>query len=224
MASHLPLIEARGLGRRVPAADAWLLRDIDFRLHAGSRIALAGPSGSGKTLLLRALAGLDPAQHGRLLWNGRELHGRGLPRYRSQVVYLHQRPAFVQATVQAELRFPFSLHTHRHRQFDAGQVKAWLEALGRDEMLLERPCADLSGGERQMVALMRAMQLDPQALLLDEPTAALDSDTVDAVERLVSGWFQAKPRSRAYIWVTHDASQSARLCDRVVRLRAGRLE
>jgi len=221
MVEPSPLLEARSLGRRRPSGDGWLLRVEHLRLHAGQRVSLSGPSGSGKTLLLRALAMLDPVDEGELLWRGGRVAGGDVPGFRAEAVYLHQRPALIGETVADALRRPFRLGMHRHRSFDRQRIVAWFERLGRAESMLDQPTGELSGGERQIVALLRAVQLDPVVLLLDEPTAALDPGAVDAVERLVGTWFDESPEERTFVWVSHDASQAGRMTDEQVRVERG---
>jgi putative ABC transport system ATP-binding protein len=211
-----PLVEARGLGRR--RRDGWLLADIDLALRAGDRVALVGPSGSGKTLLLRALALLDPLDAGAVLWRGQPV--ADVPAYRRHVTYLHQRAALFDGTVEDDLREPFQLHAHRDRAFDRARAVALLGRLGRDAGFLGKRSRDLSGGEAQIVALVRAVQLDPDVLLLDEATSALDADTELRAEALIGAW---RTDDRALVWVTHDADQTRRVTDRVIQIREGRV-
>jgi len=218
------LVEARGLARRNPGADGWLLDHVSLRVPRGSRIAISGPSGSGKTLLLRALAMLDAVDEGELLLEGRPILRPQIPDYRRRVIYLHQRPALIETRVEAALRRPFALGVHRGRSFDRGRIVRMLEHLGRHAGFLGKPVGDLSGGESQLVALLRAMQLDPSALLLDEPTAALDPEAKAAVERLVGEWFHEQPEARAVLWVTHDAQQAQRMGSRLLRMHQGRID
>jgi putative ABC transport system ATP-binding protein len=199
------------------------LEDISLTLDPGERLAIRGPSGSGKTLLLRALALLDPLDAGGVVWSGKPLRGDAIPDYRRHVIYLHQRPALFEGTVETSLREPFALRVHRSRAFDRGRVLQLLEDLGRDASFLDQAPRDLSGGEAQLVALLRAIQLEPSVLLLDEPTAALDPRSAQAVERLVDRWLAEAADRRALIWVSHDAAQGARMTHRSLIMNAGRI-
>jgi UDP-glucose/iron transport system ATP-binding protein len=219
-----PAIEAVGIGRRNPKADGWLIRDVSLTLDLGDRLGVLGPSGAGKTVLLRAIALLDPLDSGTIRWQGRMVAGESVPYYRGQVIYLHQRPALLDGSVEDNLRLPFALKAHRERRFEPERVLDVLGRLGRDGAFLKKTSRDLSGGEAQIVGLLRALQLDPAVLLLDEPTASLDSATAQAVEELLDGWLAAEPNGRALVWVSHDRDQAHRMTVRRLSLRAGRLE
>jgi putative ABC transport system ATP-binding protein len=216
-------LQARGLGRRPPYGDDWLLRDVELTVHGGQRLAIVGPSGSGKTLLLRALARLDPVDRGEVLWRGQAVVGNRVPDFRRQVIYLHQRPVLADGTAEDSLRAPFRLNAHRASRFDRDRIVNWLQLLGRDASLLARRQRELSGGEAQIVALLRAIQLQPQVLLLDEPTAALDADATSAVERLIDIWMQQQDAARATVWVSHDVQQAARVSTELLSIERGRL-
>src|SRR5205807_6803377 len=136
----------------------------------------------------RALAWLDRLDEGEIRWRSQPLRGDLIPAYRSRVIYLHQRPALFEGTVEDNLRLPFSLKAHRAGRFDRARAVARLAGLGRDPSFLDKSHRDLSGGEAQITALVRALQLDPDVLLLDEPTAALDGTAARAVERLLEHW------------------------------------
>ena len=218
------MLKACGLGRRKPGSEGWLLRGISIEVRPGDRIALTGPSGSGKTVLLRALAILDPHDEGSIEWEGRSLSGEAIPAYRKQVVYLHQRPALFEGTVEDNLKFPFTLKSHREKLFDKERVVCILETLRRDEAFLKKSSRDLSGGEAQIVALIRCLQLDPAMLLLDEPTASLDRATADTAEELLDRWQREASRDRSFIWVSHDFEQAKRMSGRRLQMHFGGIQ
>ncbi|THF69298.1 ATP-binding cassette domain-containing protein [Deinococcus sp. Arct2-2] len=210
------LLTASGLRRTLGERVLW--QDFALNVEAGERAALIGPSGSGKTLLLRALAGLDPLEAGEVYFQGRAQHEWPMPNYRARVMYLPQRPPPGEGRVLGELRRPFALRIHRDKAFEVSQAAALLAALGRDAAFLGLDVARLSGGEAQLLALVRALLLNPAVLLLDEATSALDPDATLLAERLVCAWSEAEP-GRALVWVSHDAAQRGRVATREVGLQ-----
>jgi putative ABC transport system ATP-binding protein len=217
------ILEARDLGRFAAAIDTWLLRDVSLDIRAGERLVIVGPSGSGKTLLLRCLAYLDPLDAGTLRWKGATLSRHTVPLFRSHVVYLHQRPALVEGTVTDNLKYPFSFAIHKDRRFDEQRMIGWLQSLGRPPAFLQKANRDLSGGEAQITALLRAMQLEPDVLLLDEPTAALDQAATQAVEQCTLQWCREDVQRRTVVWVSHNQEQASRMADRIITMDAGRI-
>lgn len=256
------LLALRDAGRRIPSGDGgpevgeaegdgpggrprrWIWRHLALDLSPGEILAVQGPTGAGKSLLLRALAGLDALDEGRVLLLGRPSEDWEVTRYRSVLTYLHQSPALFPGSVEENLREPFDYAVHRDRAYDRDRALRLLEPLGRGRRFLERTIQGLSGGERQIVALVRAMLPGPRVLLLDEPTAALDPEATGTVETLVRRWLEAAGRDdgeeaaahepeaapaeatdgRAVLWVTHDEAQARRAADRRARLAEGRLE
>jgi putative ABC transport system ATP-binding protein len=209
------------IGRRDPRGSGWLIRDVSFAVHPGDRLAIAGATGSGKTVLLRAIALLDPLHAGSIHWRGHVVLGDAVPDYRTHVMYIHQRPALCEGTVEENLRRPYALRAYRTKSFDRERVFEHLDQLGRSAMFLAKSSRDLSGGEAQIVALLRAIQLDASVLLLDEPTASLDKATAGSIEALVDHWFRAGQGARAIVWVSHDPQQLGRVADRHLCMRFG---
>lgn len=197
----------------------WIWRHLSLAANMGERLAVVGPSGAGKTLLLRALAGLEALAEGTLTFEGRALADWSLPAYRARVMYLPQAPSFVEGSVEENLKLPFGFAAHRDETYDRQAVLGRLDALGRTEGFLRRAVGVLSGGERQIVALLRALQLGPTLLLLDEPTASLDAERTRQVETLLSGWLDAQSEA-ALVWTSHDAAQVERVTTRRVDLSA----
>jgi putative ABC transport system ATP-binding protein len=129
-------------------------------------------------------------------------------------------------TVRDAFQQPFTLGVRHDQQYDEDQALVWLARAGKPESFLDKSNATLSGGESQVAALVRTVLLDPQLLLLDEPTAALDPDSASAVEALLSDWYAPSdrqrqplqppgtpvpPSTRAYLWISHDLEQAARV-------------
>lgn len=216
-----PLVAAERIVRRDAARNQTLLAPTDLALHAGERVALTGPSGSGKSVLLRALALLDPLESGQVQWRGRPVTRARIPTFRRHVAYLRQRAALLDGSVEDNLRYPYSLAVYRDVSFDAARARTLFERAGRAPDFLARDASELSGGEAQIVALVRVLQLDPDVLLLDEPTASLDPDSVRAIEALVAEWFERQHAARATIWVSHDPDQARRIGTRQLTMRAG---
>ena len=190
------LVAASGIERRDPARHATLLFPTDFTLHEGDRAVITGPSGSGKSVFLRALALLDPIDAGRFSGAANAVARAGVPAYRRRVAYIAQRPAMLDGSVEDNLRYPFGLKVYRDVHFDRAAVARLASAASRGEDFLDKRASELSGGEAQIAALIRVLQLAPDVLLLDEPTASLDPASAREIEALVDAWF-AEQRGRA---------------------------
>ncbi|MGI4857872.1 MAG: ABC transporter ATP-binding protein [Janthinobacterium lividum] len=186
------LLEARRLTRRDPLHRRTILQSADFRLRDRDRVAVTGPSGAGKSVFLRLLACLDPLDEGELLWRGTAIAPADIPAYRGHVAYVAQKPAVLDGSVEDNLRYPFSLKVHRHRRFDRDRAAELAAQAGRDADFLDKRASELSGGEAQIMSLIRVLQLAPDVLLLDEPTASLDPDSARRVETLVTAWFEER--------------------------------
>ena len=147
------------------------LLDASFDLADGEAIAVQGPSGAGKTLLLRAIADLDPSDGGVFL-DDTARDQMLAPQWRAKVVYVPAEPGWWAETVAGH----FS---------DWGEARQLAVSLGLPEECGDWPIERLSTGERQRLALVRALVLRPRVLLLDEPTSGLDPDSSEAVEQLI---------------------------------------
>lgn len=222
--TDLPLVDAQDISRRDPQSGQILLHPTRFALCAGDRVAVTGPSGSGKSVFLRSLALLDPLDSGRICWHGKAVERAQIPRYRRNVAYIRQRPAILDGTVEDNLRYPYSLKVYRDVRFDRARAASLAIKAGRGEDFLDKRASELSGGEAQIAALIRVLQLAPEVLLLDEPTASLDPESSHAIEGLVEAWFGADDTPRAWVWVSHDPAQAKRVSRRHLVMRAGVLD
>ncbi|AOU99177.1 ATP-binding protein [Acidihalobacter yilgarnensis] len=188
-------------GLRTPVVGPYSLS-----LAAGECVVLTGPSGSGKSLLLRAICDLDPST-GMVFLNGRMRDDFPPRDWRRSVGLLPAEPAWW-AEVVGE-------------HFPQGSDGV-LEALGFGPEVMGWEVMRASSGERQRLALARMLQLRPQVLLLDEPTANLDADNRARVESVVREYLADS--LAAALWVTHDPAQASRVGDRELVMRAGQLE
>jgi putative ABC transport system ATP-binding protein len=201
-------LSAINLGRKIHSR--WVWRGVNLMLSPGVCLGLVGATGTGKTLLLKMLAGLDPIDQGKIQLGNRLLTQCYMPEYRSLVIYLHQRPILLEGTVETNLKTVYNLSVHRQKSYHSKRVENWFLELGRSPNFIQQSTQNLSGGETQLVALIRALQLDPLVLLLDEPTASLDPKTTQQVESLIQRWLRENPE-RSCIWTSHDSKQLHRV-------------
>ncbi|MEQ9497528.1 MAG: ABC transporter ATP-binding protein [Deltaproteobacteria bacterium] len=178
-----------------------------FMLAPGERCALTGPSGSGKTTLLRGIAQLVAPVSGTVRLDDQTPEALGYPAFRRRVVYVGQRPALTAATVRANLEAAFSYRS-ASKPFVLEEARTCLEALRLPDVL-DRAARELSVGEQQRVAFVRAFLLAPDVFLLDEPTSALDPDAEAALETLLDA--DRDRRKSSAVIVTHQAAQAERL-------------
>ena len=197
------------------------LEPVRFELGAGEVAVVRGSSGSGKSLLLRALADLD-AVAGTVRLGETERAQISGPEWRRAVGLVAAEPGFWAETVAEHF-------------LDWSAQEPGLRALGLDPSsgdqdsggtnLGRKPVEQLSSGEAQRIALLRALEREPSVLLLDEPTRSLDPETTAAVERMVTDWCRhgGLRGDRAVLWVTHDPAQASRLAHRALTVAQGRV-
>ncbi|MCL7418383.1 MAG: ATP-binding cassette domain-containing protein [Halalkalicoccus sp.] len=191
--------------------DETLIEDVSVSIEPGEVLVIVGPSGAGKSSFLRLLNRLDEPTAGTVYIDGRD-YRELLPReLRVRVGLVPQDSALVPGTVFENATRGLSL---RGEPVDETRTERLLAQLGLDGYA-DRDVEDLSGGEKQRVALARTLLNDPEVLLLDEPTASLDSASEARVEELLSGL------DVTVVLVTHDEEQARRIGDRVIELRDG---
>ncbi|OEU87316.1 macrolide ABC transporter ATP-binding protein [Streptomyces abyssalis] len=196
------------------------LDGVDLDLGAGELVVVLGPSGSGKTTLLNVLGGIEPAGGGSVEVAGVDLTGRrprGLAGFRrDHIGFVFQFFNLVPTLTARENVEVMVELTGRGERRDAAGL---LESVGLGDRLDHFP-AQLSGGQQQRVAIARALATDPDLLLADEPTGALDVATGKSVLRLLQ---RTNREGRGVLMVTHNAA-IARMAHRVVTMRDGRVE
>ena len=188
-----------------------MLHDVTLSIPSGST-ALLGPSGSGKSTLLRLLNRLADPDQGTVRFHGTDVRELDPLELRRRVGLVPQLPAPVPGSVADNVAFGPRLH---------GQdvdPEPPLRLAGLDPSFADRDASRLSVGEQQRVMLARALALEPEVLLLDEPTASLDAAATGAVEDALQGL-----RGVSLVLVTHDRGQAERLAERTIELHEGRV-
>lgn len=190
---------------KVDGLKVYGLAPVSFELHKGDCLVVRGPSGSGKSLLLRALADLDEAA-GIVRLDGQERSQMSAICWRRKMCYLAAESGWWRERVAEHFNH---LET----------AKKCAARLGLDASLFAAPVARLSSGERQRLALVRALEGHPGVLLLDEPTSALDEHSTALVEREIH---RLQREGVVMIIVTHIDAQAERLATHVLTIKDGR--
>jgi sulfate transport system ATP-binding protein len=210
-------IEIHDLHKRFGSFAA--LDGVSLRVETGTLVALLGPSGSGKSTLLRTIAGLETPDHGRVLFDGRDVT-RAPVRKRGVGFVFQHFAAFKTMTVAENIAFGL-----RIRRADKARTRARvaeLLELVQLQGLGERYPSQLSGGQLQRMALARALAVEPSVLLLDEPFGALDAK----VRAQLRGWLRELHETLhvTTLFVTHDQEEAMEVAGSVVVLNEGRIE
>ncbi|MHC1783069.1 MAG: phosphate ABC transporter ATP-binding protein [Anaerolineaceae bacterium] len=196
-----------------------VLQVDDLKIQAGQIVGLVGPSGAGKSTLLRLLNFLEAPTKGHIRFHKTEFtSGIEMPLdLRRRVTMVFQRPMLLNQSVEANVNFGLQLRGQHHTR---DQVQAALEEVGLGNMAKAK-ARTLSGGEAQRVALARAIVLQPEVLLLDEPTANLDPYNVGLIENIVRRLNEQ--HRTTLVLVTHNVFQAKRLAQRIIFLLDGKV-
>ena len=202
-------------------ATSKVLRGIDFSMEEGERIAIMGPSGSGKSTLLNCIGGIDRPDNGEVLFEDLSLTSlteQELCKLRRNKIstifqFFHLLPTL---TARENIEFPMLLNSLSARERNQ-KVDELLNAV----KIQHRACAfphELSGGEKQRVAIARSLSMQPKLILADEPTGNLDSKNTDSVLELIENL--SKQHGIAMLLVTHN-EEVTRICDQTITMNDG---
>ncbi len=199
------------------------LDDVSLDLPPGELVALLGPSGCGKTTLLRIIAGLEAADSGRILLDGKDATDKDVRERQVGFVFQHYA-LFRHMTVFENVAFGLRVKPRATRPKEAEIRRRVTELLELVQLawLKDRYPAQLSGGQRQRIALARALAVEPQVLLLDEPFGALDAKVRKELRRWLRRLHDELHISS--VFVTHDQEEALEVADRVVLMNKGRIE
>ncbi|MFM8735922.1 MAG: ABC transporter ATP-binding protein [Pirellulales bacterium] len=213
-----PLLRVEGLGVRFGGQQ--VLRGISLDLHPGQTLVVLGESGCGKTVLLKTLIGLIRPTSGSVLFEGRSLatlSDRTLAHLRTRYGFVFQGAAlFDSLSILDNIAFPLREHTRLPEAEIRGIVEALVDEVGLPRSVLAKKPVQLSGGMRKRAGLARALALDPQLVLYDEPTTGLDPIMSDVINELILR-VRARPSVTSVV-VTHDMNTARKVADRVIML------
>jgi phospholipid/cholesterol/gamma-HCH transport system ATP-binding protein len=201
-----------------------VLNGITLHVNRGETVAVLGRSGTGKSVLLKVIIGLQPADSGTVKIDGQQITGldvNHLNEVRKSVGFLFQQAALYDSlTVQENVGFPLRRHFRMSDADLKNRVRELLHSVGMEQDLEKMP-SEISGGMQKRVGLARALALDPEILLFDEPTAGLDPITAAEIGKLILDLKQK--RKMTAIVVTHDIRGAKVFSDRMVLIHEGNI-
>lgn len=194
-----------------------ILQNVSFSIKSGQHTSISGPSGSGKSTILRLMALLLEPSEGEIFYQGQDIAQLESTEYRREVSYSYQSPQLFGRTVEDNLAFPAKIRQH---EFEESRAKALLVDVGLDYIGLDKAVDDLSGGEKQRVALIRNLMYPPKVLLLDEVTSGLDDENSERIW----DWLlkRATQEEVTLVWVSHNEKEQ-QLASQQIQIRHGKL-
>jgi phospholipid/cholesterol/gamma-HCH transport system ATP-binding protein len=213
-----PILEVRGL--HVNFGRHQVLRGIELQIERGRTLAVIGESGCGKTVLLKSLIGLIRPTKGEVLFDGKnllKLNEQELNQQRIRYGFVFQQAAlFDSMTIAQNVAFPLRQHTDKDDDEIRSTVARRLAEVGLPDSVMNRKPAELSGGMRKRVGLARALAMNPEVILYDEPTTGLDPIMSDVINELI---IATRERNQVTsIVVTHDMNTARKVADRTIML------
>ena len=218
MNNETPILEIENLTVRFDRNT--VLRDLNFSITRGQSVAIIGESGCGKTVLLKNIIALMHPTRGHILFDGQDMTKMPedvLAAQRIRFGFVFQQAAlFDSMTVYENLAFPRKQHTQDTPEEIMEIVRRLLAEVGLRENVLTKKPAELSGGMRKRVGIARALVMNPEVLLYDEPTTGLDPIMTDVINELILRMSIEHPVTS--VIVTHDMSTVRKVADRVIML------
>lgn len=216
MANSHPLISLKEVGYQIN--NRQILSNISLDIYQGDSIAIVGPSGSGKSTLLKLIGSLLSPTEGKIYFNGADLIQLNPIEYRQNVSYFFQNAVLFDETVRDNLAFPATI---RQAIFDEQRAIEGLEKVRLNATYLDKEIFELSGGEKQRIALVRNLMYTPRVLLLDEVTSSLDPINRDIILNYVR---QLNAEDGIpIIWITHN-TDDAQYFNRLIKIEDGLME
>lgn len=210
------IIRLENVGFKVGNHD--ILKNINFSVNEGQIVTVTGPSGGGKSTLLKLIGLLNSPTSGTIQYQGKNVFEYEPTEYRKKVSYFFQNAILFDDTVRDNLAFPAKI---RGVEFDEGRAIEGLKIVQLSSTDLDKPIQELSGGEKQRVALIRNLMYPPKVLLMDEVTSSLDKENraivVSYIRRL------NKEEKITVLWITHNQDEID-ASNEIITINNGELE
>jgi putative ABC transport system ATP-binding protein len=195
-----------------------ILKNLNIRIESRDYISIVGPSGSGKSTFLKLCNNLISPSEGNISFNNKNVSEYNPIELRKEIAYCFQMPHLFGDTVMDNLSFPFKI---RNKRVDMDRIKYLFSLFSMDEEFIDEKVLNLSGGEKQRIALMRTLMFTPEVLLLDEVTSALDSENTLIVENIIN---KLNNEGSTVLWVTHNDEQSTKYANKLLTLENGEIK
>ncbi|MCW3989266.1 MAG: ABC transporter ATP-binding protein [Candidatus Bathyarchaeota archaeon] len=210
------MIELAGVSKIYNGIEA--LKNINLKVERGEILTILGPNGSGKTTLLKILGALEMPTEGFILSNGVRVDEGNAEETRRTTTLVFQRAVLLRGTVRDNVAYGLRIRNLAGPEIEK-RVKAALSLVGLED-LADRPSKGLSGGEQQRCSLARALVLECNLLLLDEPTANLDPESMIIIKQVIK---RLSERGVTIVLATHDLKQAQELSERILLLDGGEI-
>ena len=195
-----------------------ILENISIEIDLGDFISIVGHSGSGKSTFLKLCSDLITPTDGYIKYKDKYFSDYDPIELRKNIAYCFQTPYLFGDTVMDNISFTYSI---RNKKIDLGRVNKLFSMFNLNEDYLEKEVLNLSGGEKQRIALIRSLLFNPEVLLLDEVTSALDVDNTLVVESVINS---LNEKGTTILWVTHNIEQSRKYANKVLTIDTGKIK
>lgn len=197
--------------------DQSILKNLSVRIESGDFLSIVGPSGSGKSTFLKLCCHLISPTDGTISFKGKNLNEYNPMELRKKISYCFQTPYLFGDRVKENLEFPFTI---RNMPFDPERIEEFFSLFQMSSDYLNKEVKNLSGGEKQRIALIRSLFFNPEILLLDEVTSALDVANTKIVEQVIAS---LNKEGTTILWITHNPEQSRKHANKVLEIENGEL-
>jgi putative ABC transport system ATP-binding protein len=194
-----------------------VLNKVTLNINTGEFISVVGPSGSGKSTFFKLCCNLISPTSGNIVFKGKNFMDYDPVELRKSIVYCFQAPLLFGSTVKQNIYYPYSI---RGLKPDEKRVNELFSEFHMPQDFLDNDVKNLSGGEKQRIALIRSLLFKPEILLLDEVTSALDKDNTELVEGIINS---INKQGVTVLWITHNPEQSRRYAHRLITIEQGEI-